>query len=215
MMARELFSPRMLEFNFLPSVTLHPSRREAFGAPAAAVPAACPAAVWHRHWSRLILRRLDLFERPVLDARRPELALALLPPDRLERLGRHLGAALCGRRLRQVIDGAEVRRLIVLLGADGLDFARRQDVDPAFEAFDETDAGERSDPADRVDALGRTAVRMVLRDAGPEIGLRAELKMADEPLRPLAVGSQGLLARALDILKQIEPAWHSSFPAPR
>lgn len=215
MTRRDLFTTRMLEFNFLPSLTLHPSRHGAFDSSVAARPEVCSAAVWHRHWSRLILRRLDLFERPVLDAGRPELALALLPPDRLARLGRYLGATLYGRRLRQVIDGDEVRRLIAVLGADVLDFARQQDVVAADEALYATNADERRISADGVDLLGRAALLTALGDAGPELRLRAELKMADAPLQGLAISSQTLLDRAIDILKHIEPLWHSSFPALR
>ncbi len=215
MMALDLFTTRMIEFNFLPSVTLHPSRHGAFDAPAPAMPAGYPAAAWHRHWSRLILRRLDLFERPVLDARRPELALALLPPDRLARLGRYLGAVLCGRRLLHVIDGDEVRQLIAFLGADVLEFARRQGAGATDEVLDQAANEERRLCADRVDSLGRAALLTALRDAGPELSLRAELKIVDEPSQGLAVSPQALLDRALDILKHIEPLWHSSFPALR
>ena len=40
MMAADLFTTRMLEFNFLPSATLHPSRHRAIEAPEAAAAAA-------------------------------------------------------------------------------------------------------------------------------------------------------------------------------
>ncbi|WP_394065630.1 SctK family type III secretion system sorting platform protein [Alcaligenes sp. WGS1538] len=215
MTVRELFTTRMMEFNFLPSVTLHPSRHAFFDAPTVAVPEAIPAAVWHRHWSRLILRRLDLFERPVLDARRPELALALLPPDGLARVGRYLGAVLYGRRLRQVIEGDEIRRLMTLLGPDVLDFARKQDMDADVDSFSKAGEEERRISADNVDSLGRAAMLTILRGAGPELSLRAELKLADEPPQGVAIGPQALLGRALDILKYLEPLWHSSFPALR
>lgn len=215
MKAQELFTRRMMEFNFLPSVTLHPSRHAFFDAPTVAVPEAIPAAVWHRHWSRLILRRLDLFERPVLDARRPELALALLPPDGLARLGRYLGAALYGRRLRQIIEGDEVRRLTARLGPDVLDFARRQEPDAHMETLSGASEEDRRISADEVDSLGRTALLAIVRDAGPELSLRAELKLADGPSRALTVAPQALLGKALYVLKYLEPSWHSSFPVLR
>ena len=104
MNAQALFGERLLAFNLLPSRTLHPTRHAQYGAPARTVPAAMMPA-WHRHWSRDILRRLDLHERPVTDARRPELPVALLPPDRLARLVRYTGAALCAARMRHTIAG--------------------------------------------------------------------------------------------------------------
>jgi type III secretion protein K len=209
MSAAPLFGSRLLAFNLLPSLTLHPSRHAAFGAPAQSVPAAC-ARAWHRHWSADILRRLDLHERPVADAQRPELALALLPPDRLARVARHLGAALCAPRLRRAIDGGEVRQLLSTLGADVLDFARRADAGSPARAGAAQAAG--APLAESVDRLGRAALRAAFQGAGPELALRAELKLQDEPAGapddfPDALGL------ALDVLERIEPTWHSSFPA--
>lgn len=119
---------RLVEFNQLPSRTLHPSRHAAYAPPAtlaaiAAAPGLAPA--WHRHWSREILDALGLWQRPVTDPARPELALALLAPDALAQCARRLGAVLCGPRLRRAIAGDEVRALIAHLGADLLDFTRR------------------------------------------------------------------------------------------
>ena len=54
---------RLVEFNQLPSRTLHPSRHAAYAPPAAlAAIAAAPglAPAWHRHWSREILDALEI-----------------------------------------------------------------------------------------------------------------------------------------------------------
>ena len=166
-MSAMLFGARLLAFNLLPSLTLHPSRHAAFGAPSRPVPAAC-AAAWHRHWSSAILRRLDLHDRPVLDADRPELPLALLPPDRLARLARQVGAVRCAPRLRRVVVGDQVRELSTVLGADVLAFAnskvggylgasvegaviaRRQDINEAVYGRGKTPRDIVTDPNNRM-----------------------------------------------------------------
>jgi len=210
-MSTALFGARLLEFNLLPSLSLHPSRHAAFGAPSRPVPAAC-AAAWHRHWSSAILRRLDLHHRPVLDADRPELALALLPPDRLARLARHVGAARCAQRLRRIVAGSQVRELAAALGADVLDFARHAETGPWTRPADRDD-GPIAALAGQVDRIGRAALRAVFQAAGPDLGLRAELRLADEPAGDAPDDCPAPLALSLAVLERIEPTWHSSFPA--
>lgn len=205
--ARALFGARLVEFNLLPSRTLHASRYAEYGAPAEPVPAAL-APAWHRHWSQAILRKLGLQDRLVQDVSRPELALALLPGDRLARCARLLGAALCAPRLRHVIEGEQVRGLIAGLGADALDFARQSVAEPHG-----IEAGKALD-AQAVDRLGRAVVREALRGGGPELALRAELRLAaGDPAGDSPCSSAQALDLALGVLKISEPTWHSSFLA--
>ncbi|MHA3904747.1 SctK family type III secretion system sorting platform protein [Castellaniella sp. WN] len=211
MSAAALFGARLLTFNLLPSLALHPSRHAAFGAPDRPVPAAC-AAAWHRHWSAAILRRLDLHERPVLDADRPELALALLPPDRLARIARHMGAAMCAPRLRRAIVGVEVRQLTAALGSETLDFARHAETGPWSRPADE-EAGSAAALADRVDRIGRAALHTIFQAAGPELGLRAGLRLEAGPADDAPDDIPDILGLALGVLERVEPIWHSSFPA--
>lgn len=205
--ARALFGARLVEFNLLPSRTLHPTRHAEYGAPAQPVPAAL-APAWHRHWSQAILRKLSLQDSPVRDCSRPELALALLPSDRLTRCARLLGAMLCAPRLRRVIAGAEVRRLLEGLGADALDFARQSDAVPP--------AGVKADDAldaHGVDSLGRAVMLEALRGGGPELVLRAELRLVAGPAEKSPCSPAQALDLALNVLKISEPTWHSSFLA--
>jgi len=208
-----LFGTRLLEFNLLPSRTLHPSRHAHYGAPAQGVPDDC-APAWHRHWSRQILQRLGLLDRPVQDAGRPELALALLPPDKLVRVARYAGAALCGPRLRRAIAGSEVRQLVSALGADVLDFARHSAaaLHPGVAGLE---AIEPQAVAGAVDRLGHATLMAALHGGGPELALRAELKLPDAPAGDAPCEAPAALALALDVLKLTEPTWHSSFPAMR
>ncbi|SEJ50925.1 SctK family type III secretion system sorting platform protein [Achromobacter sp. NFACC18-2] len=208
---------RLVAFNLLPSRTLHPSRHAAFGAPAAlqalhAAPAL--AASWHRHWSRDILRTLGLADRPAADPGRPELALALLPPDALAQCARRMGAALCGPRLRRAIAGDEVRLLIERLGDDLMAFTRRT-AGGLHAGIAESAAWPVERAADAVETLGQAALRAALSGAGPQVVLRAELKLPELPQADAPLPAPEALSLGLAILKNTDPVWHSSFPALR
>jgi type III secretion protein K len=208
---------RLVAFNQLPSRTLHPSRLAAYAAPSVReAMARAPAleSAWHRHWSRDILAKLGLHDRPVTDPARPELALALLAPDALAQCARRLGAVLCGPRLRRAIAGEEVRALLAALGADLLEFTRRGAAalhggipDSAHWSVDETAAA--------IDTLGHGALTSAFSGAGPELALRAQLKMPDLPVRDFPLPPAEALSLGLSILKNTDPLWHSSFPAIR
>lgn len=208
---------RLVEFNQLPSRTLHPSRHAAYAPPAAlAAIAAAPglAPAWHRHWSREILDALGLWQRPVTDPARPELALALLAPEALAQCARRLGAVLCGPRLRRAIAGDEVRALIAHLGADLLDFTRRTAAG-LHDGLADSAAWTLAETTAAVDTLGLGALRAALSGAGPELAQRAELKLPDLPAQPAPLPAPQALALGLSLLKKTEPAWLSSFPAIR
>jgi type III secretion protein K len=210
-MTSALFGERLIEFNLLPSRTLHPSRHEQYAAPQEAVPAGLEPA-WHRHWSRDILRRLGLLDRPVRDAGRPELALALLPPDRLARTARLVGATLCAPRLRRAIAGAEVRQFLAGLGAEALDFAR-QSAGALHPGIEGNAALGAQQAVDEVDRLGRATLMAAMQGGGPELALRAELKLPADPAGNAPFPAPDALSLALRVLKITEPSWHSSFPA--
>jgi type III secretion protein K len=208
---------RLVAFNLLPSRTLHPSRHATFAAPAvleAVARAPQMAASWHRHWSRDILRALGLLERPVTDAQRPELALALLSPEAMTQCARRMGAALCGPRLRRAIARDEVRMLIDSLGVDLVDFTRRA-AGTLHAGMAESTAWPIEQAVHAVDALGVAALRAALSDAGPELRMRAELKLPELPVQEAPVPALEALSLGLAILKNTDPLWLSSFPALR
>lgn len=216
-LAASVLDRRLVAFNLLPSRTLHPSRHAAFAAPAmldALAGAPALAASWHRHWSREILRAIGLLERPVTDPERPELALALLPPEAMAQCARRMGAALCGPRLRRAIAGEEVRMLIDRLGADLMEFTRRT-AGGLHAGIAQSAAWPIEQAAAAVDTLGQAALRAALSGAGPELRLRAELKLPEQPAQDAPLPASEALSLGLAILKNTDPLWHSSFPALR
>lgn len=206
MISQMVFGERLLIFNFLPSLTLHPSRYAFFGAPEFTISSSM-ASVWHRHWSYDILCRLDLQDRPVIDVSPPALTLALMPPDRLARLARYVGAVLVAGQLRQAIAGDDVRRLSGELGDDVLAFAR-ESVFP-FESSAYIAANVPLSVAS-LDQWGCAALMRAMADSSPELLRRAELRLPLHDARTdLSIDSESCLAIALDVLKLTDPTWHS------
>lgn len=209
---------RMLEFNQLPSLTLHPARHAEFGMPFP-FPPGLPGAPdmeqrRHRHWSRAILLRLGLLDRPVLDVTQPELAVALLAPERLVACASLMGAVLCAPRLRRAISGADVRMLLDTLGQDALDIARRM-ATRLHPGLADSQRWSIAEVANAVPRLGAGALHAALRRAAPEIRLRAELRLPPEAPEETPLDPDEALDLSLNLLRIIDPTWHSSFPAIR
>jgi type III secretion protein K len=186
-----LFNARLLEFNWLPSRTLHRSRWADY-APVSALQAMHEmpmySGVWHRHWSRRILESLDLYDVPVCEARGDILQLALMPPDLLTVCARRVGTILCAPRLRCAIAGNQVRAVEIALGPDTYALTRWGDQVPhaGIEGYAFPSA---EDAVATIDAWGRAALRLALRNAGRAVWLRAELKLPDEPSVSLPLDS--------------------------
>jgi type III secretion protein K len=213
MSAQSLLSERMIEFNLLPSRTLHPSRHSVFAPPAITQRLHDEPAYyagWHRHWSRYILRMLGL--EPVLDANRPELAVALLRPAALLQLVQWVGATLCGPRLRRTIAGAEVRELLAASGDEVLAFARGRAA-RHHPGLPESAEWEVTQTTEAIDTLGRATLLAGLSEAGPPIVRRAELKLPEGPLVDSPLAPRQALALSFAVLKDMDSTWHSSFPA--
>lgn len=110
-------------FNQSPADYMDSSRRAEFFA----LPADGP--VWdnersRRHLSQDILARISV--EPCLDTQRPEWPLALLDRDRLDRLARHIAAALVGGRVRRSISRADVLQWREWLTPEAYDFALKR-----------------------------------------------------------------------------------------
>ncbi|MVW78582.1 SctK family type III secretion system sorting platform protein [Bordetella sp. 02P26C-1] len=206
-------SSRMLEFNFLPSRTLHRSRHDAFAPPGvgrALVDAPAWRASWHRHWSRSILRELDV--DPVDHGAHRELVLALLREDALAQLARRIAMVLCGATLRQTIDGDALRALELRLGKDLLAFARRDGV-RYVQYLPTPSEFVLPGTVEEVERLGQSILLASASMAEPALLRRFELKL---PLdirasdSPLTAGQAWPLCIA--VLKDMDQTWCSWFP---
>jgi type III secretion protein K len=231
-------SARLLEFNLLPSRSLHPNRRallrpatssatSSATSPASERLAALPrvARELHRDWSALLLDLLDTLDagarRPVLAAGEPALPLALAQPELLGRLARDAGLVLLGRHLRRTVLRADVAAAREAIGADGLAFARgaAADAHPGLDdVADWLPSGAASLPA-AADLLGAGVLAQAWHDAAPALRRRADLKLPAEAELPRVREASGLRTAAardlcLTLLNRIEPAWLSLFPTP-
>ena len=208
---------RMLEFNFLPSRTLHMSRYDTYALPGlgqAMQTAPSWQGAWHRHWSKSILRLLNV--GPIEDTGQPELALGLLSPQALKKLACRVGVVLCGTSLRHTILGEQVRALQNALGEELLTFARQDAARYEADLGPWSMAADASQTLDGLQALGYGTMLTGLSQSPPEVLRRVELKFpidtrgSDSPL-PAAQAWQ----LCLSILKDMDPAWCSFFPAVR
>jgi hypothetical protein len=112
----------LCEFNYLPAVYLHPTRRSFF------FDNKLPDKVWAcpRVWPRLsalMLRQLDLHEDIQFSLPTSQQSFVLLPPIRLARLAQHIGAILLGSQIRSSLARDEVLRWRERLGQEAFDFA--------------------------------------------------------------------------------------------
>lgn len=207
---------QVLEFNFLPSCTLHPSRFDSYAMPglAQAIPNK-PAwqTAWHRHWSRNILRKLEL--DAVHDLQHPSLMLALLRGRALTQLAHRLAAALCAPTLRYTISGDKVRALDRVWGDVLLTYARRDGTHHEQELPELGDQHVPQTLAD-IETLGFSILLASMSECAPALLRRVELKLpldvqaAESPLSALQAWSL-----CVSILKDMDPKWCSSFPETR
>lgn len=198
------FTPQMLAFNFLPSLTLHTSWKSVFGIPLAHPQGQAASSAWHRHCSHLILHQLDLFDRPVLDDGHPATTLALLAPDVLARLSLGLGAVVLAPQLRCVIDGRSVRELRALLGEPILDFACSRRQSAAAPDWYAGLVNTTHSWHERINTVGRAALSVAWREAGSALSVRAALKLDNKPVLDLPLEPSAVLAEALDVLTHVE-----------
>lgn len=209
----------LLEFNLLPSRTLHPAQVARLDPPeglAQAQPEV--AAVLHKRWSARLLQALGSAATPVLNRFEPAFPLALATPAVLKQLARDLGIALLGTYLRRAIDRQEVLALRSTLGAKGMAWALEGAVElhPGLPNPLHWLKADRSTAAQAADHLGFGLLAHAWHDAPPQLRERANWKLPPEGQSPELREASGLTepqARELSLkrLNQLEPAWLSYF----
>jgi type III secretion protein K len=222
---------RLLRFNLLPSLTLHPDRAEDYAsAPQRqALRALCDSdAQWHRHFSRHILETLQLHEQFVPEQALDQWAWVLLEPHEILRCARAIGAVIHGPALRRIVSGADVRELVRCLGDDALRYAREQVISPPDDeaalassfasAFASSYASSLAPVggaglAAAVELAGRAVLRTALTQAEPALALRATLKLPDETIPAISLAPPQCLRLTRDVLETLDFPCHSSSPA--
>jgi type III secretion protein K len=213
----------LLQFNLLPSRTLHAARAQALW------PGDAQQGAWlaradvqralERSRSSALLEQLGASVQPVQDMAQPALPLALAAPALLQALTREAGVLLLNAHLRHTIVRAQVQAASTALGQSALDWARQaaQALHPGLNAT-QLEPWLQGDLATCADTLGEGVVAQAWQDAPAPLRLRADWKLSPTADRPEVRAASGLppeRARAvcLSLLARLDPPWLSNFPA--
>jgi len=226
---------QLLEFNLLPSRTLHPAHAARLSPPQG-IEHAQPRvqAALHRRWSSRLLQDLGAEGAPVTNLAEPALPLALLTPPLMQRLARDLGIVLLGANLRRLVEREEVLAARSSLGQEGMAWAlegaaklhaglptpplhlsnhnHNHNHEPSLQPLSPRTPGWAS----LADSLGAGLLAQAWYDAPPPLRHRADWKLPPAAQDARTRGAAGLTepeARALCLqrLKQMESVWLSSF----
>lgn len=206
-------STRMLEFNFLPSKTLHPSRFNIFSMPCFGVALRDKPqwnAAFHRHCSQAMLKMLGL--SVVKNTSQVDLAVGLLSVKELENLARFVGISIVSPTLKHSISGDDVRVQQLSFGHELLSYARRRGLlhirDLAL-----LNTAEFPESLEKVEAIGYSALLSGFSQSESNIAKRLELKIPlDVSQSATPLSSQHAWVLCMAILKDMDPVWCSSFP---
>jgi type III secretion protein K len=214
-------SAPLQRFNLLPSLDLHPSRAALWlpGQAAAAHGWCAPAVArqWHRHWSALLLARLQDDAQPVHELTHAATPLALAGPALLQATARHAGLLLLGKNLRLRIARSEVAAAQQALGRAAWDWVCREGAalhpglaDPRPWLDQGLAAG--------ADLLGAGLLAQSWHDAPAALRRRADWKLPLDAEAPAAREASGMTPPqacrlCLQTLHFLEPEWLSSFPS--
>lgn len=195
-------------FNQNPADYLHESRRAEF------FPQHADSAIWtcersRRHLSRYILSRISA--ATCVDPRRPEWPLALLHRPGIDRLSRHVAAALVGARVRRCVSRVEVLKWREWLSPEAHEFAlTRAGLLPLSPSAD-IDAGQVS-----AQELGHAWIVGATRRWNDAIVRRFMLKLPSETTRDLDAIDGAFASRLVhSVLSIVESRWCSSFATMR
>ncbi len=194
------FDPVWWQFNMLPSMTLHESHLAAFPpGPARVALQAGPnyAHIWHRHWSRQILLRLGVWERPAAAGDTVAGWLVVYDDAGLHSLAMRMGAVLCAPRVRRCVAGAMVRELSASLGPRlyGLTLLGNDAPHPGLPG---TAFASAESAVEHIASVGWGALRMAFQDEDEPFRARMALRLPANAAGPddLTVREARALAEA-------------------
>lgn len=179
--AVDLRSPeyaRLHEFNYLPSLYVHPAHA------ASLLPAAwsarlndgpVPPAV-HSHLSAYLLAKLGIEDAWVSDDRSLAIWIALLPREHLDPLMRRAGLLLASAPIHQCVRQQDVKRLEAGLSPQDLAYVFQQ-TESRFPGSRALTAALYESPLETVMALGLRALQQVTGGLGRAVRIRFDLKL--------------------------------------
>ncbi|WP_159910931.1 hypothetical protein [Pantoea sp. 18069] len=213
-------SAPLQRFNLLPSLGLHPSRAALWLPGHATAPAwlAAPAAPrqWHRHWSTLLLERLQADAQPVRDLSHAATPLALAAPALLQATARHAGLLLLGKNLRRRIARSEVGAAQETIGRAAWDWVCQQGA-ALHPGLEDPQPWLDQGLAAGADQLGAGLLAQSWHDAPAPLRRRADWKLPLDAESPAFREASGMTppqacGLCLQTLHFLEPEWLSSFP---
>lgn len=215
----------LLEFNLLPSRTLHRERADALWpedrehAPLLALGGVKKAL--HRQRSQQLLASLGAHADPILSLEHVELPLALAKPKLLTQLMQRAGAMLLGGTLRQTIERPKVMQAREALGESLLSWVLDEAADCHAGLEDsQLRCWSQADLNATALTLGSGLVALAWKEAPAGLLLRANWKLPFCAEQPDLQATSGLSPRAarglcLKLLQQLDSTWLSYFPATR
>ncbi len=199
----------LAQFNLLPSIGLHASRRSARSVPETDLPGAV-----HRRVSQALLQEYRL--EAVLNFDEPALPLALLPPELFEQLALYCGLAMNARNIRRAITRDEVSVLQEQLGEPALAFARARHGGGLAGLPPPADWDPQQARA-CCEAWGHGLLSLAFGNASESLARRVWLRGPDtatsfrQQLESAGLSAESALALAREFLDVLEPTWLSSF----
>jgi len=194
----------LIEFNFSPAKYLHPSQRKNF------FNQEINDSVWSCQrvlpkLSKLILESLDLNNNLVQEIPNSNWCFLLLPPQRLARLARHIGAIVLGSTIRSSIARDEILNWKKNLGHDLFSFA----MNGGMFFFSSKIKSENVFASD-VELLGFQVMLSSIELESPSIVKRALLKFPDS-LRPAQIETKAAQSLVHSVFFLMERQWDLLF----
>lgn len=219
------WAANLLNFNLLPSTTLHASWYSQLGEPDVLHKALNNAELTpylHRHWSDSLLKQNDLGDQLVFAPINLPLQIAILPPALFSKVITLAGAVLSNQRIRQIILRSEVVELEKQISPELIDFARTR-ASSFYRGLANLENFTIAQIGSQIDQLGGALLLHAMTDATSALVKRIEWRLpieSKEMLTTLNLNASNLTPQlALDLVErlinEVDKTWLSSFQKTR